>query len=96
MPQISLGLVEVRGYVALVEAIDAMLKAADVKIIHYEKVGGGLVSVCISGDIGAVRVAIEAGQAVASRISEAKSALIANPDRELFPLLNTNPGQSTL
>ncbi|MBI4595028.1 MAG: BMC domain-containing protein [Candidatus Tectomicrobia bacterium] len=96
MPQISLGLVEVRSYVALIEAIDAMLKAANVKIIQYEKVGGGLVSVCISGDIGAVRVAIEAGQAVASRISEAKSALIANPNQELFPLLNANPSVSTL
>ena len=88
MPQTSLGIVETRGYTALVDAIDAMLKAAEVDIVHYEKVGGALVSVCISGDIGAVRVALEAGQMAASKSGEARAALIANPDRELFSLLN--------
>jgi microcompartment protein CcmL/EutN len=88
MPQTSLGILETRGYTALVEAIDAMLKAADVEIINYEKVGGGLVSVCISGDVGAVRVALESGELAASKSGEAKAALIPNPNRELFSLLN--------
>jgi microcompartment protein CcmL/EutN len=95
MPQTSLGILETRGYTALVEAIDAMLKAADVEIVNYEKVGGGLVSVCISGDVGAVRVALESGQLAASGAGEAKSALIPNPSQELFPLMQTDPGQST-
>ena len=90
MPQTSLGIVETRGYTALVDAIDAMLKAAEVEIVHYEKVGGGLVSVCISGDVGAVRVALESGQMAASKSGETRSALIANPDRELFSLLNAD------
>ena len=90
MPQTSLGIVETRGYTALVDAIDAMLKAAEVEIINYEKAGGGLVAVCISGDIGAVRVALESGQIAASKSGEARSALIANPDRELLALLNAH------
>ncbi len=92
MPQLSLGVLETRGYTALVQAIDAMVKAANVDIMSYEKVGGGLVSVCISGDVGAVRVALEAGQLAASQAGEAASVLIPNPDRELFPLLNSASG----
>lgn len=96
MPQTSLGLIEVRGYTGLVEALDAMLKAANVEVINYEKVGGGLVAVCIAGDVGAVRVALEAGQIVASKSGEAKSVLIPNPNPELFPLLSVDYSQFTL
>ena len=66
----ALGLVETRGLVAAIEAADAMLKAANVNLVGTEKIGSGLVSVMVRGDVGAVKAAVEAGEAAASRLGE--------------------------
>lgn len=67
---LALGLVETRGLTASIEAADAMLKAADVELVGTEKIGSGLVTVMVQGDVGAVKAAVESGQEAASRIGE--------------------------
>ena len=66
----ALGMIETRGLVAAIEAADAMLKAANVTLIGTEKIGSGLVSVMVRGDVGAVKAAVEAGGASAQRLGE--------------------------
>ena len=66
----ALGMVETRGLVAAIEAADAMLKAANVQLLGTERIGSGLVSVMVRGDVGAVKAAVEAGQASAQRLGE--------------------------
>jgi ethanolamine utilization protein EutM len=66
----ALGLIETRGFVAMVEASDAMVKAAKVRLVGYEKIGGGYVTTIVRGDVAAVRAANEAGQAAATRVGE--------------------------
>ena len=66
----ALGMVETRGLVAAIEAADAMVKAANVQLIGTEKIGSGLVSVMVRGDVGAVKSATEAGSAAASKLGE--------------------------
>ena len=66
----ALGMVETRGLVAAIEAADAMLKAANVQLIGTEKIGSGLVSVMVRGDVGAVKAAVEAGNTNAQRLGE--------------------------
>lgn len=70
MAQEALGMVETRGLVASIEAADAMLKAANVSLVGTEKIGSGLVSVMVRGDVGAVQAAVEAGSSSASRLGE--------------------------
>ena len=70
MTQEALGMVETRGLVAAIEAADAMVKAAEVVLIGTEKIGSGLVSVMVRGDVGAVKAATEAGSAAAARLGE--------------------------
>ena len=70
MVQQALGMVETRGLVAAIEAADAMLKAANVELVGTEKIGSGLVSVMVRGDVGAVKAAVESGTAAASRLGE--------------------------
>ncbi len=70
MAQEALGMVETRGLVAAIEAADAMLKAANVVLVGTEKIGSGLVSVMVRGDVGAVKAAVEAGSTSASRLGE--------------------------
>ncbi len=70
MAQEALGMVETRGLVAAIEAADAMLKAANVVLVGTEKIGSGLVSVMVRGDVGAVKAAVEAGDASARRLGE--------------------------
>ena len=70
MVQQALGMVETRGLVAAIEAADAMLKAANVALVGTEKIGSGLVSVMVRGDVGAVKAAVESGAASASRLGE--------------------------
>lgn len=66
----ALGIIETRGLVAAIEAADAMLKAANVQLVGTEKIGSGLVSVMVRGDVGAVKSAVEAGQTNASKLGE--------------------------
>lgn len=66
----ALGMIETRGLTAAVEAADAMVKAAEVTLIGTEKIGSGLVSVMVRGDVGAVNAAVEAGLAAAQKLGE--------------------------
>ena len=68
MGQDALGLIETRGLVGSIEAADAMVKAANVTLVGYEKVGSGLVTVMVRGDVGAVKAATDAGAASAQRV----------------------------
>ncbi|GAB6170177.1 hypothetical protein JCM1393_26370 [Clostridium carnis] len=70
MGQQALGMLETRGLVAAIEGADAMVKAANVELIGTEKIGSGLVTVMVRGDVGAVKAATEAGSEVASRLGE--------------------------
>jgi microcompartment protein CcmL/EutN len=69
----ALGLIETRGFVAMIEASDAMVKAARVTLVHYEKIGGGYVTTVVRGDVAAVRAATEAGSAAAAKVGEVVS-----------------------
>ena len=66
----ALGMIECRSFPTMVEAADAMVKAAKVELVSYEKTGGGYVTAVIRGDVAAVKAACDAGQAAASRIGE--------------------------
>ena len=70
MVQQALGMVETRGLTAAIEAADAMTKAAEVTLVGTEKIGSGLVSVMVRGDVGAVKAAVESGSDAASRLGE--------------------------
>jgi ethanolamine utilization protein EutM len=76
----AMGLVETKGLVGLLAATDAMAKAANVQIVKRIDIGGGLVTVVVSGDVGSVRAAVEAGAQVAGQVGELVSShVIANP-----------------
>ena len=78
----AIGLVETKGLVALVAATDAMAKAANVQIVKRLAIGAGLVTVIVSGDVGSVRAAVEAGARVAGEVGElVGSHLIPNPTK---------------
>src|SRR3954468_520034 len=84
----ALGMIECKGFVALVEACDAMLKAANVALIGWDKIGSGLVTAFVAGDVAAVKAAVDAGAAAASRIGEVVSVqVIARPHEDLGGLL---------
>lgn len=68
--QSAIGLIETKGLVGLVEATDAMAKAANVQIVKKVQIGGGLVTTVVSGDVGSVRAAVEAGAQAASQVGE--------------------------
>ena len=88
MAQEALGMVETRGLVASIEAADAMVKAANVTLIGKEKVGGGLITVLVRGDVGAVKAATDAGAAAAQRIGELVSVhVIPRPHGEVETIL---------
>ena len=70
MTQEALGMVETRGLTAAIEAADQMCKAANVALVGTEKIGSGLVTVMVRGDVGAVKSAVESGSAAASRLGE--------------------------
>ena len=84
----ALGMVETRGLVAAIEAADAMVKAANVQLIGSEKIGSGLVSVMVRGDVGAVKAAVEAGGAAAGRLGEVVAThVIPRPHTDVDKLL---------
>jgi ethanolamine utilization protein EutM len=66
----ALGMIETKGFVGMVEAADAMVKAARVELVGYEKIGGGFVTAVVRGDVAAVKAATEAGQRAAERVGE--------------------------
>jgi len=69
----ALGMIEARSFAAMVEAADAMVKAAKVELVGYEKTGGGYVTAVVRGDVAAVKAATEAGQRAAERVGEVVS-----------------------
>ena len=84
MQEEALGLIETRGFVAMVEASDAMVKAAKVELVGYEKIGGGFVTAVVRGDVAAVKAATEAGQRAAERVGELVSVhVIPRPHTQL-------------
>jgi len=88
--QQALGMIETRGLVGAIEAADAMVKAANVALIGKVHVGGGLVTVFVRGDVGAVKAATDAGAAAAERVGEVKSAhVIPRPHGEVEVILPT-------
>ena len=66
----ALGMVETKGLVGAIEAADAMVKAANVSLVGYEKIGSGLVTVMVRGDVGAVKAAVDAGACAAEKVGE--------------------------
>ncbi|USV58753.1 BMC domain-containing protein [Aeromonas encheleia] len=89
----SLGVIETRGLVTAIQAVDAACKAAGVTCIGYRKVGSGLVSVCFEGEISAIHTAIERGVAVAAAIDEQVTSLvIARPERSVVDALSNLKG----
>jgi hypothetical protein len=88
MKQEALGMIETRGLVAITEAADAMLKAADVTLVGTEKIGSGLVTVMVRGDVGAVKAAVEAGAATAGRLGEVVAThVIPRPHEDVEKIL---------
>lgn len=84
----ALGMVETKGLVAAIEAADAMVKSANVQMVGKEQVGGGLVTVMVRGDVGAVKAATDAGAAAAEKVGELISVhVIARPHAEVDVIL---------
>ncbi len=88
----ALGMIETRGLVGAIEAADAMVKAAKVVLVGKEQVGGGLVTVLVRGDVGAVKAATDAGAAAARRVGELVSGhVIPRPHEEVEKLIPPAP-----
>ena len=84
----AIGLIETRGLVGSIEAADAMVKAANVKLMGQERIGGGLVSVIVKGDVGAVKAATDAGAAAAEKVGEVVSVhVIPRPHTDVEKIL---------
>jgi ethanolamine utilization protein EutM len=85
---IALGMIETRGLVGAIEAADAMVKAANVRLIGREYIGGGYVTVMVRGDVGAVKAATDAGAAAAQRVGELVSVhVIPRPHGDVETIL---------
>jgi ethanolamine utilization protein EutM len=84
----ALGMIETKGFVTLVEASDAMMKAANVQFLGWDRVGSGLVSAFVTGDVAAVKAATDAGASAGSRIGEVISVqVIPRPHEDLSTVL---------
>jgi microcompartment protein CcmL/EutN len=94
----ALGMIETKGFAAMVEASDAMVKAAKVELVHYEKIGGGYVTAIVRGDVAAVKAAVEAGVRGAERVGEVVSVhVIPRPHTNIdlvLPLGRTEQAKS--
>ncbi len=84
MAERALGMVETRGFIGVVEAADAMAKAANVRLVQYERISGGYVTICCRGEVGAVKAATEAGAEAAQAVGDVVSVhVIPSPHEEL-------------
>lgn len=91
----ALGMIECRSFAAMVEASDAMVKAAKVELVRYEKTGGGYVTAVVRGDVAAVRAATDAGQAAAARVGEVVAVhVIARPHSNVDTVLPLGRGDA--
>ena len=88
MQQEALGMVETKGWVGAIEAADAMVKSANVSLVGYEKIGSGLVTVMVRGDVGAVKASTDAGAAAAQKVGEVVSVhVIPRPHTDVEKIL---------
>ena len=88
----ALGMIETRGFVAAVEAVDTMVKSASVEVLGTKEIGGGLVSVFVQGDVGAVKAAIDAAAASVKKLGELVSVhIIPKPSEETVALIPVPP-----
>ncbi len=88
MTQEALGMIETKGLTAMIEAADAMAKAANVVLVGSEKIGAGLVTVMVRGDVGAVKAATDAGAAAAAKVGEVVSVhVIPRPHQDTEMLI---------
>jgi ethanolamine utilization protein EutM len=96
----ALGMIEARGFAAVVEAADAMVKAAKVELVGYEKTGGGYVTAVVRGDVAAVKAAVEAGARSAGKVGEVVAThIIARPHANVdtvLPLGRTDEAKAEL
>lgn len=84
----ALGMIETKGLVCLIEAADAALKAANVTMVGWEKIGSGIATVFLTGDVAAVKAAVDAGAAAASKVGEVMSVqVIPRPHEDLASIL---------
>ncbi len=88
----ALGMIETKGFVAMVEASDAMVKAAKVQLVNYEKIGGGYVTTIVRGDVAACKAAVEAGAKAAEKVGEVVSVhVIPRPHENVEETLPISP-----
>lgn len=88
----AIGMIETRGLIGSIEAADAMIKAANVSIVKQEMIDGGIVTVIVKGDVGAVQAAVSAGEEAAKRTGELLGAhVIPRPDTEVYEMLDPTP-----
>ncbi|MDF2676958.1 MAG: microcompartment protein [Bacillota bacterium] len=91
MQKEALGMVETKGLIGAIEAADAMVKSANVFLVGYEKIGSGLVTVMVRGDVGAVKAATDAGAVAASKVGEVVSVhVIPRPHTDIEKILPNN------
>jgi ethanolamine utilization protein EutM len=96
MPRQAVGIIETRGLIPLIEAADAAVKTADVILVGYEKIEGGLVSLTMRGDVASVKAATDAGAAAAARVGELVSVhVIPRPHDNVAELMPIGPGNLT-
>lgn len=90
----ALGMIETKGFVGMVEASDAMVKAAKVELVGYEKIGGGFVTAVVRGDVAAVKAAVEAGSKAAEKVGELVSVhVIPRPHGNIDQVLPLGRGK---
>ena len=85
MQQEALGMVETKGLVGAIEAADAMVKSANVSLVGYEKIGSGLVTVMVRGDVGAVKAAVDAGACSAEKVGEVVAQHVIPDVEKILP-----------
>jgi microcompartment protein CcmL/EutN len=91
----ALGMIETKGFVAAVEGADAMVKAANVRLIGYQQIGSGLVTVLVRGDVGAVKAATDAGAVAAKNVGEVQAVhVIPRPHHDTEKMLKAATGDS--
>ncbi|MFK7822365.1 MAG: BMC domain-containing protein [Planctomycetaceae bacterium] len=90
----ALGMIETKGFVCMLEAVDSMLKAANVKMLGWDKVGSGLVTAFVVGDVAAVKAAVDAGASAASKLGEVVSVqVIPRPHEDIAGVLPRSSGK---
>lgn len=84
----AIGMIETKGLIGAIEAADAMIKAANVKLIKQEFIDGGIVTIIVQGDVGAIQAAVDAGREAAKRVGELLGAhVIPRPDESVYKMI---------